>query len=180
MTKTKGTDIVSLRKVFQEQGAEREKAFVVSLPSDLQLLYQTALHNTWTLVEKQTELYQRAAEFLYPGSPDIMRKLGKAMAGKSFSTVYRLFLRIPTLAFVIARTAQIWGTYYDRGRASVEDFQPLSGARFVVRDVPDLPRALREVVCGHLEVILELTGCLDIRIDLEEEPGQWIWRLRWR
>jgi hypothetical protein len=179
MAKTKGTDIVGLRKIIQAKGVDFEREFIKDLPEYLSKMYQSALHNTWSPVEKQTELYLLAASMLFPDDPDSMLKLGKAMAEKSFSTVYKVFLRIPTKQYIMARTAQVWSTYYDHGRACTENFTPTS-VDFVVRDFPDLPDKLRELICGHLVVILEMTGSRNIRVQRADIPTkEWRWLLTW-
>lgn len=179
MANTKGTDIIALRKIFQERGAAVEQAFTAKLTAEQLDLYKNALHISWTPVDKQTALYQIAAESLFPGESACMQKLGKAMAAQSFGGIYKVFLRLPTIEFIVKRTAQVWLTYYDTGDASVADFVGKSGA-LVVKGFSDLPRKLREVVCGHLEHLLEATGAKNVRVTLnDKDPGAWRWELKW-
>ncbi len=179
MPNTKGTDVVALRKIFRERGGDVEKSFLDRLPEELQRMYKEIVHTTWSPVEKQAELYAHAAEALFPGNPDGLRLLGQEMARRSYSGVYRIFLRLPTVDFIINRVAQVWGTYYDQGEACIEDFQGQGGV-FVVRNFPELPRKMREVICGHLTVILEATGAHQISVTLQDQdPKAWRWRISW-
>jgi hypothetical protein len=177
MPKTKGTDVMALRKLLQARGPEFEQTFKAALTPELAELYRTILHFTWTPVEAQTALYAAAAAALFPGHPEPMRELGRAMARLTFSGIYKVFLRLPTLAFVMSRTAQMWRTYYDAGEASVEDFTGRSGS-LVVRRFPELPRQMREVVCGHLQVLVEATGAKQVRVLLhDQDPEAWRWEI---
>jgi hypothetical protein len=177
MPKTKGTDVMALRKLLQERGPEFEQAFVAALTPELAELYRTILHFTWTPVEKQTELYAAAAAALYPGHPEPMRELGRAMALQTFSGIYKIFLRLPTMSFIMSRTAQMWQTYYDAGEASVENFTGKTGT-LLVRKFPELPRKMREVVCGHLQVLIEATGAKHVRVQLlDSDPNAWRWEI---
>lgn len=177
MSKTKGTDVAALRRLIQEKGPGSEAAFVASLTPELAGLYRDILPFTWTPVEKQTELYAAAAAALFPGHPEPMRELGRAMAQQTFSGIYKIFLRIPSMSFILSRVAQMWQTYYDTGEACVEDFTGKSGA-LVVRNFPDLPRRMREVVCGHLQVLVEATGAKHVRVVLNDrDPNAWRWEV---
>lgn len=177
MSKTKGTDVAALRKLIQLKGQGFEPTFLAALTPELAKLYREILPFTWTPVEQQTELYAAAAAALFPGHPEPMRELGRAMAQQTFSGIYKIFLRIPSMSFILSRVAQMWQTYYDAGEASVEEYTGRSGV-LVVRNFPELPRRMREVVCGHLQVLVEATGAKQVRVVLNDrDPAAWRWEV---
>jgi uncharacterized protein (TIGR02265 family) len=180
MPNTKGTDVIALRKILQERGPEFERGFQQSLNPELRELYINIMATSWTPVEKQTALYAAAAQALYPGDPEPLRQLGRAMAQRSFTGIYKIFLRLPTIQFIMSRTAEVWRTYYDAGEAAVENMANHQG-EFVVRKFPELPRQMREVICGHLSVILELTGAKQSAVTLvDKDPNAWRWQIAWQ
>lgn len=179
MANTKGTDVVGLRKIISEAGAEAEQKLLKTLTPDQRHLYENAVSTTLSPVGLQTALYERAAEVLFPNDSNRMFRLGKMMANRSFSTVYKLFFRIPTVEFLVGRVATMWRSYYDAGEAEIVNFMGKSGS-LVVRHFPSLPRKLREVVAGHLTVVLELTGAKNARVEVcDGDPDAWEWKMSW-
>jgi hypothetical protein len=180
MPNTKGTDVVSLRKIFQGRGQTAEGEFLAQLSPELKKYYQTVMHATWSSVEQQTELYEIAARVLFPNTQDALVQLGRAVAGITFNSVYRFFLKIPTVGFVVSHAPSIWHKYYDTGEAVIENLTKTS-CDLIVKDFPSLPRSMRELTCGHLAVILEIIGVEDIQITLHDEnPQAWRWHTRWK
>ncbi|MCD4813597.1 hypothetical protein K8S19_07895 [bacterium] len=179
MAKTKGTDVVALRKLFAGVGEEKLDAFREKLAPELFSVFENIIHTSWTPIQEQTDIYEAAARVLFPGDPERMHTLGKAMAARSYSTVYKLFLRIPTIQFVLSRVAIMWRSYHDKGEATVEGFENNQGI-FIVRKYPDLPRKMRVVIGGHLEILLELTGAKNIKILVRDnDPDAWHWDCLW-
>ncbi|MEW6516117.1 MAG: DUF2378 family protein [candidate division FCPU426 bacterium] len=179
MGSIKGTDIVALRKLFAEQGQAVEGAFLDGLPPELRSMYQATLYSTWSPVDQQTRLYEKAAESLFPGAPDRMQRLGRAMADKSYSGVYKFFLRIPSIPIVVSLAAKVWGTYFDTGQATAEK----TGNQeilFAVKRFPDLPPAMREVISGNICSIMEYAGAKNVRVQhVPDNPQEWRWRIKW-
>jgi len=179
MSKTKGTDVMALRGLVQEKGPAAENALSELLGPRLEKIYKHILATSWTEIDDQAAIYQAAAQVLFPGCDDCLTKLGAALAEKSYSGIYKIFFRLPTVEYIFSRGALIWNTYYERGEASIE---PISEKCFemVVRNFPELPRSMREVAIGHYTVILKLTGAKNIRIDMNEsDPLAWRWRASW-
>lgn len=175
----KGTSVVTIRKIFEAGDPEVQRKFMASLTPDLLDLYQQCLNSTWSPVEKQARFFQAAAQALFPGQGDSLHRLGRALADKNYSGIYRIFLRIPTVAYVIGKNAQIWSTYYDQGSARAEVIGP-KHAQFAVAEFPELLRPLREVIGGHISLLLERTGAKRVTVKLlEDNPRLWRWDIVW-
>ncbi len=179
LSRTKGTDVVALRKMFKEKGEAAEKEFLSRLSPAVRDLYQQSLAFQWNAVELQTQLYRAAAEALFPGSPDPLRRLGYEMARRSYSGVYQFLLRIPSTSFVIHQAAKLWNTYFEQGKASVE----VSGAKsavFWLREYPELPADMRQVVRGNITAAAETTGAKHVRVEhVDADPEAWGWSITW-
>lgn len=179
MSRTKGTDVVALRALCKERGREFEAALVASLPPELAKLYQESLAFNWNPVEAQTRLYEAAAEALYPGEPERMMRLGREMARRSYSGVYKVLLRLPSTQFVIGQAAKLWVTYFEQGKGVIIDPRDRT-ATFAVLDYPDLPAGMRQIVRGNITAVTEMTGVKNIRVaHLDADPMAWKWVVTW-
>lgn len=179
MAKQKGTNIVSLRKLFREKGIEDEKHLLAKLNPELTRIYQTAMATTMTDVEKQTQVYEVAAQVLFPQKNNKMHELGLLLADRSYNGIYRLFLRIPKPSFVISKAAQIYATYYDKGAGGVEGLTD-HNVDFILKDIPELPKPAVEYIGGHAVKLLELAGAKNVQLRVDASNSScWRWILKW-
>ena len=179
MALTKGSDVLALRRLIQQQGPAREAAFVASLAASVADLYDRVIATSWSPVTLQSALYEEAARFLYPGDADGLHRLGRQLAQASYSRIYRAFLLFPTVEYVVGRAARLWRAYYDEGEAEVQRLGPRH-LRFRLSYFPEFPRPLRTFLVSHMEVLLEATGAKDVRISEEGlVEGVWSWSLQW-
>jgi hypothetical protein len=179
MANVRGTSISTLRKILQTAGPDSERVFLASLTPDLLDLYKHALHATWTPIEKQIRLYLAAAKVLFPGRPQPLHWLGRELADKIYSGIFRIFLRIPSVSFVLSKHAQIWAMYFDQGEARTENVTR-RGGDMVVAGFASLPREMREIVGGHISVLLERAGAAEVRVVLDDaDPEAWRWKVTW-
>lgn len=179
MQKINGSDVVSLRKVFKEAGHSTEQVFLNKLSPDMLDFYKTTLHTSWNPIQKQTELYRYAADALFPEKREKMFLLGKAMATNTFSGVYKIFLRIPSVQFIISRAVSIWKSYHDTGVACIENVTDNS-CDFVVREYPSFPQELQLMTKGHITTLLEMAGRSDIKVVLDtSDSNAWRWKISW-
>ncbi len=179
MALTKGSDVLALRRLIDQQGPAREAAFLASLGASVAELYAHVIATSWSPAVLQSALYEEAALFLYPGDADGLHRLGRQLAQASYSRIYRAFLLFPTVEFVVSRAARMWRAYYDEGEAEVQRLGPRH-LRFRLRHFPEFPRPLQIFLVSHMEVLLELTGARDVRVSEEGlQAGVWSWSLEW-
>ncbi len=179
MYRTKGTDVVALRQIFKERGGEAERAFLAKLAPAQAELYQRSLAFIWNDVDQQTAVYHAAAEVLYPGEAEGLKRLGWEMARRSYRGVYRVLLRLPSTQFVMSQAAKLWSTYFERGRAAVED-AGRGRATFVLYDYPELPADMRQIVRGNITAAAETTGARNVRVlHVDSDPRSWKWVIQW-
>jgi len=180
MANVKGADFGSLRKLMKLLGKAREDELVAALAPEHQQLFKRGMASDWTPVERHAEFISAVAEALYPNQALSVESLGRELARHSFSGVYRLFLRIPSVHFIIGKAASVWATYYDTGVARVENVAPGQGD-FVVREFSDLPQALRRTTTGHVQMLLEMAGARKPHVRLQDEdPTAWRWCASWQ
>ncbi len=179
MARIKGTDMVILRQLIKQKGENAEREFLTKLPQNLRDRYGIILTTSWTDIEEQSNIYEAAANFLFPGQKNNVSKLLCEVAKKSYSGIYRIFIKIPTITFIIKTAAKLWTTYYDRGRAFVEDISQ-SSLTFTVIDFPELTYTLREATNGHIQSLMEMVGNRNIKVDRDDSnPNNWKWHISW-
>jgi hypothetical protein len=179
MSKLKGTDIVILKKILQEKGADFENAFLQKLDPEIADLYQNLMHTTWAPVEKMVKLYEALADTFFPNDPLRLLKLGKYAGERSFTTVYKIFLRNHDLDSVLNRIGMIWNAYHVKGKVIAK--KGIEGSvDIIVSDYPELPRNVRMIINGHFTVLLELIGLKNITIvNHDMDPNHWRWHVAW-
>jgi len=131
-------------------------------------------------ISEKGNIFAAAAKVLFPDDPEGMRKVGRLNARESLTGIYRLFIRIPSIEFVIGRVAKLWRSHHDTGNASVEDYNGRS-LKFVLRNYPDLRADFREYLVGYIQGIGELAGLNDVKITkIEDDPNAWKWKMEWQ
>ncbi len=178
---TKATDVVLFKhKLLEKFGAEGEKRLEASLSPEALKAYRSLMPVTRIPLEIEAEILSAGAAAFFPGDPRGLFRLVKQLAQDSITGVYKVFIRIPTVAFAIKRIPLIWRTYYDRGQARTEEISPKSGD-IIVTDFPDLPRATREsIITGYIAGGLELLRARNIHVKFDgQNPGAWRWHVSW-
>ncbi len=95
------------------------------------------------------------------------------MAGKNFTGIYKIFLRIPSVSYIIKNISLTYNTMLDSGKARIDDWIS-NGATFVISGLPEMTSVHKEYICGMIACILELAGCTDITtVKMENNPHEW-------
>jgi hypothetical protein len=180
MPNVKGTAVVGLKKIFKESDPACEVEFFRRIGAEMAATYKMMLPSSWYPIELMTTIYENAALVLYAGQAKPKRQLGHAMASHTYSTIYKLLLRIPSAQFVVSRAAQIWDSFYDKGQVTIENFNSKTGGDMVVREFPELNDTFRDLVCGHLVYLMESNGIKNIKAAIDDtDPQAWRWSLTW-
>jgi hypothetical protein len=125
-------------------------------------------------------IFEAAACVLFPNDPEGLQKVGRLNARESLTGLYRLFIRIPSIEFVIGRVAKLWRVYQDTGDANVEEYDGKS-LQFVVRNFPDLREDFREYLMGYIFSVGELSGLKEVRVThCADDPQAWKWKMEWK
>lgn len=181
MAKAKGTGFSFLRLEISGQGDTFEKGFLAKLTEEEIRIYRTTLPITWLEIEVVEKIFKTAADMLYPDHPSPIREFGRQEARHALSGIYKLLLRFFSVASYIDKTAKLWQTYYDRGRARLEaSGENAREASLIIEDFPDLSLVHRELILGYTLGGLELTGGKNIRGELiNSDPNRWVLKFKW-
>jgi len=179
MANVKATDIVIIREMLKEKGDDFIKTMNSSLKPEVLKTFQTALSINWIPLEVEAEILQAAARLFFPKDPRPIFKLGYTVSGKQFTGIYKFFLRIPSVSFIIKNATATWNTMNDKGTVRVDELTSNSGV-VVLSDLPELSAVQREYICGVLSCIVGLTGVKNVKVDkVEITPNEWKWKISW-
>jgi uncharacterized protein (TIGR02265 family) len=178
MANVKATDTVIIREMFK--GKETDlNTMASSLKPEIFKTFQTTLSVNWIPLEFESEIIQAAARLLFPKDPRPIFKLGHTVAGKQFTGVYKFFLRIPSVSFIVKNASASFNTMNDKGSARVDDLSS-KGGTLVISDLPEMSIVQREYICGVVTCVLELAGAKNIKVEkIENHPVEWKWKITW-
>ena len=178
--KYKGSTLKTIKNLLKEKGPETEKRFLDRLRPETRRTFELALPNSWITIEEGAEIMDAAATMLFGGGSRALRMVARLNARQNLGGIYKVFLRIPSIEFVLKRLSNIWHTFFDTGEARVENFTGKQ-ATLVVEKFPEYPEILRESVCGFIEQLLEMTGAKQVGVTREtSDPQAWRWRITWQ
>ena len=179
MLKTKGTDVVALKRLLARDGGKAAAEVERRLTPELGDVFHRIVATSWTPVEQQMAIYLAAAAVLFPDEGEPMEALGYTLAESAFRGAYKIFLRIPSIEFIMTRAAKVWRSYYEKGDAGIENVTN-TGLDFVVRNLPELPPPMRTMAKGHIRFLTEAAGMKNVRVTLHDsDPWVFRWTIRW-
>lgn len=128
------------------------------------VLGEGAVMSRWYPFEQFVELNRVIDEAFGKGDLGLIRTLGRHGADANLTTIYRLFFKIGTVKWIMARAARLWGMHYDAGRLLVRQ---APGKEVVLRvDDFDTPHRIHCLsVHGWAERAVELSGGRDVALD---------------
>ena len=110
----------------------------------------------WYPVAMLVELAETLDRLFGAGDGALIHALGRYGAEANLTTIYRLFYRVGTVRWVMARAARLWHLHYDGGRLEVRE-SPESIDLDIV-DFPELSCTHCHSVRGWAERSIELSG----------------------
>jgi hypothetical protein len=145
-----------------EEGVARLKGVVSSDLADL--LEQGAVKSTWYPFPLFVELNVEVDRAFGKGDLALVKELGRYGADANLTTIYRLFFKVGTVKWIIARASRLWGLHYDSGTMHVENFAGKEvGLRITDFATPHRAHCLS--VQGWAERSIELSGGESVEVD---------------
>ena len=135
-------------RLSDDQRASAEKPVLTSSWYEAGLLYDL--------------MHAMAAES--PGDPrEFYRVLGRQSCDDGLNTVYRVFFKVGSPAFMLKFTIQVWTNYYSEGKMALLEGSPHS-AHLRLEGIRSTDEAMCCRVTGWLERALELSGAQAIHL----------------
>jgi hypothetical protein len=176
----KGTDIVAIKGMLKSLGEDRLRECFGQLSPTAQKFFETVVPTTWIPNALATEIMDRAAKILFPGVPDDLERLGAACAENAFGGIYKVFLRVTSVSFLIKNVPLVWSMYHSVGKAEVDVNRENNGAILVVTGAPDVSIKNLRLVGGFSMRALEMAGAKNVSCRLNSgDPRAWAWTFAW-
>ncbi len=149
MPKIKGSGFNTLRHLLKNKDERFKENFYRKITSEELKTFKMGISVGWydLAMDEQTSSLAILAKMLYPNDQQYLQKLGQEMAKHTIPSFYKVFIRIPSLEVVMTKAAKIWSSLYDKGEATVENYQK-DQYTLVLRQFSDYPAYLRAYMCG--------------------------------
>ena len=114
----KGTAVKSTQKFVKENFPDRYEEWIASLSENSRNIYKDIIlsGNWYPLIDAIILPTEKIGEIFYNSEiKQLAYDIGKASALQALSGVYKIFVRIASLEFVLKRIKTIFSTYYSTG-----------------------------------------------------------------
>ena len=140
-------------------------------PASRQRLETGVLRSAWVPFALFVDLNETIDRTFGSGDLALCREMGAYGARVNLPSLYRIFYRVGSIAFILKRAARMWDVHYSSGRLSVTSGK--GWARLMIEDFAEPHPALWESVAGWGEASAKLTGVADAfaRLEHSPEPG---------
>ena len=142
---------------FNHGEAGLERVCAAATPELAAILRQGAVMAAWYPFELFVELNQRIDAIFGKGDLALVTQLGRDGADANLTTIYRLFFKVGTVKWIMARAARLWGMHYDSGRMIVQQ-APGNEVELRIVDFESPHRVHCLAVQGWAERSVELSG----------------------
>lgn len=140
-----------------------ERIFATLSEADRQELTRPYQPDAWVDYGAHIRFLVAADRIIGRGDLALLREEGIYGGNRGLNSVYKIFMVFAKPQYLLKRTAQIWGQYYDRGSARVRDVGERT-ASISVTDYPDIPLHHDVENMGWMEEALKLCGCRSPRV----------------
>lgn len=167
--------IILDQKVSAEEllGPDRVSRAIATMPPDARRALERLMPMSWLGLEEARAFHQacadEAGQELYAWHRQVVRNGTK----RTFTGIWRVFLRFTSLEMLVKRSAVIYQRIYDEGRMTACMMAP-TVAIAEVHDWPDMPEFELAALCVGIEAAIELTG-KRAEVSWEQRPnGAWM------
>jgi len=145
-----------------EQGIDRLK--IDASPELADLLERGAVMSKWYPFELFINLNETIDRVFGKGDLALIREIARHGADANLTTIYRLFYKVGTVKWIMARASRLWGLHYDSGSLEM-DAEP---GKSVLAEIHGFatPHVIHcMAVRSWAERSVELSGGRDVAID---------------
>ena len=129
-----------------------------------EVLHAGAVMSRWYGYDLFIELNLALDRMFGSGDMSLIKALGRHGADANLTTIYRLFYKVGTVKWILARAPRLWGMHYDSGTLHVDSY-PGREAALRVEGFSEPHHAHCLSVLGWTERSVELSGGADVRSD---------------
>jgi hypothetical protein len=178
MPNIKGSAMAGVMAIAKKQGDEFYRKWLAQLSEEERQAFHRLLPVKWyPITLNENNGVSVLAKMLFPNDPKAFRKIGALQVRESVNTIYKIFMNLPSVDFLISRAVQVWRTFHDTGEFKMEKVNAHESV-ITIAQYPQMPAYLRQIIWGGIEGLGELSGkTMQIALD-ESNPACWKWIVR--
>ena len=158
VNQVKGSAVIGTLRFLKERfGDEGLRETLASLDTADRQALEGALVSAWYPLPLLLRLMRRAEARFGKEVPHIYRAIGAASADYGLNTVYKIFFKIGSPQFIIARASRVFSNYYQQGSMVVMETGP-GFVKLELRDFADGAPEYCERIFGWMTHTMELCG----------------------
>jgi len=166
MARIKGTALNSrCHYVVRHHGEAAFEEVLARLgkPEYAEVLRKGVLKSEWYPFELYLELIRHIDAVCGTGDGSLYPVMAAQAAQDDLTTIYKVFFRIATPAFILSKARRIWSQYYDTGELVVVE-HVAGRAIMEVRDFEAPHRAHCSSIAGWMQQCIVMTGASDAAV----------------
>ncbi|MCD4813222.1 hypothetical protein K8S19_05970 [bacterium] len=175
----KGSGVVANRDILREINPVLEEKLFELLTPEERKIYETAIPVAKFPAPVVAAIFEKSAAVVFPGDPQAVFKMGKKRAKIALHGIYKVFLKITTVPYLISKTTQLWSAFHDQGKMWVEKESEKKAIVFL-SGYPELIPSFLETTAGFMAGAMEISGAKNVHIDIKtEQKDPWKWIVTW-
>ncbi len=164
--RVKGTAVRSIQEFVQTQHSSKYSEWIKAMPEASRVIMSKPVYvsDWYSVKDAAIEPTIAVGKVIFNG--DVVKagwETGRYSSESALKGVYKIFVKMSTPQFIIARAGQILPSYYDPAVLSIKE----TGAKHVIMIVTKLPvnhEVLEARIFGWVQKALEITGCKNVII----------------
>ncbi len=153
-----GTIVSEHRKLFAERlGSDLVDRALAKLPTDVRGLVIEAMPSGWIPLSAFESAYEVVAKEAERDVPGFHTEIGRLAIERTFSSVWRVLLRVTTDNALVTRTPVIFSKSYDCGKLVARIDKP-GEAQLVLTEWPDVGEFPLRSLSNGVVTVLRLAG----------------------
>ena len=174
MMLVKGSALISMRShIPKKVGKQDYERWLKSLKPDVEKVFNVnlSISKWYPLKEYLIEPSQNYCKLFYDGDLAGAWELGKFSAAYSLNGMYKIFVELSSIKFIISRAAKILPSYYKPSSLELTDIKKNS-CIVKITEFPEIDKIIEYRIGGWIEYALEMHGSTDVKIDIVNKMSE--------
>ena len=158
--------------VVEQHGKESWKKIIEDIPKDSQQYISDGIifSSEWYPLKVYIDINKAIINKYGDGNHKIIYEIAKEGAMKNMNSVYKIFMKIASPAYVTKKAAAIYSQFYTFGKMKVHTSEP-NRAVLHLEGVPNEP-IFFERISGYMSGVLELTKVKNVKLTYEYDKNK--------
>ena len=168
--KVKGSAVATIPIFIKERfGEEGYQKWLNALPPDTQTIYSDKILPTswYPLKQVLMEPTKKLCEIFYGGGMKGAWESGRFSAEQGLKGVYKMFIKLGSVHFLIKKASTILPTYFDPSHIDILELGEKNALLHITK-FEEADPTIDNRIGGWIERALEISGCKNIRVSIRK------------